>query len=131
MKGKFFMISNFSCKNFRNVNVDSVKFNKINVFIGPNNVGKTNFIKALTFLPSILNCTDRTLHSAFLSTVAANGWERIRNFDADPNDRIDLKWNLTVDGRPVIYTLAFKVGHNVEDCHIVLEELSSTTTEPP
>ena len=40
------MIKSFSCSNFRNVNVKNLRFSKINILIGPNNSGKTNFIKA-------------------------------------------------------------------------------------
>lgn len=43
------MINKFSCHNFRNIQAEDLEFEKINILIGPNNSGKSNFIKALTF----------------------------------------------------------------------------------
>lgn len=48
------MINKFSCKNFRNINAENLEFEKINILIGPNNSGKSNFIKALTFYSEML-----------------------------------------------------------------------------
>ena len=48
------MINKFSVRNFRNVNVKDIEFNRINILIGPNNSGKTNFIKALTFFANMI-----------------------------------------------------------------------------
>ena len=44
------MINRFSCKNFRNVNVDNLKLEKINILIGSNNSGKTILLKHYLFL---------------------------------------------------------------------------------
>ena len=43
------MIKKFSCHNFRNINASNLEFAKINILIGPNNSGKSNFIKATNF----------------------------------------------------------------------------------
>lgn len=43
------MITKFSCHNFRNINKENLEFEKINILIGPNNSGTTNFIKAIPF----------------------------------------------------------------------------------
>lgn len=68
------MINKFSCHNFRNINTDNLEFEKINILIGPNNSGKTNFIKAITFFSEMLqNSREGNLKSAFLNAVARNG----------------------------------------------------------
>lgn len=43
------MIKRFRCHNFRNIQIDDMEFEKINILIGPNNSGKSNFMKAITF----------------------------------------------------------------------------------
>lgn len=48
------MINKFSCHNFRNIFTDDLEFEKINILIGPNNSGKSNFIKAITFFSEML-----------------------------------------------------------------------------
>ena len=64
------MIQNFSCKNFRNIAADNLSFEKINILIGPNNSGKTNFIRALTFFAEMLDRADEgKLKSSFLNAV--------------------------------------------------------------
>ena len=55
------MIQNFSCKNFRNITAENLSFEKINILIGPNNSGKTNFIRALTFLAEMLDKAEEGL----------------------------------------------------------------------
>ena len=64
------MIKRFTCHNFRNVQADKLEFEKINILIGPNNSGKSNFIKALTFFSEMLKTkNDENLKTAFLLHV--------------------------------------------------------------
>ena len=60
------MIEQFSCSNFRNVKADKLKFGRINLLIGPNNAGKSNFIRALSFAANMVN-NARKDSSGFLS----------------------------------------------------------------
>ena len=120
------MIQNFSCKNFRNIAADNLLFEKINILIGPNNSGKTNFIRALTFLAEMLDRADEgTLKSSFLNAVARNGWEHMLNKSAKNDKEIRFTWKLNLNGEPVEYVFACTVGNTIEDCNIVLEELNS------
>lgn len=120
------MIDSFSCNNFRNITADKLEFEKINILIGPNNSGKSNFIKALGFFAEMLNKSgEGNLKSAFLNAIARNGWDHILNKKADATDVIDLSWRFHLDGEPVVYRFSFGVGAMVEDCNIVLEELYS------
>ncbi|RKI91595.1 hypothetical protein D7V94_10045 [Parablautia intestinalis] len=120
------MINKFSCHNFRNINTDDLEFEKINILIGPNNSGKTNFIKAITFFSEMLqNPGEGNLKSAFLNAVARNGWEHSLYKHAEENAPIDFSWEICLNGEPVRYKFSFEVGNSVEKCNILLEELSS------
>ncbi len=122
------MIQNFSCKNFRNIAADNLVFEKINILIGPNNSGKTNFIRALTFLSEMLDRADEgNLKSSFLNAIARNGWEHMLNKSAveDKDREIRFTWKLELNGNPLEYIFACTVGDRIENCNIVLEELNS------
>lgn len=120
------MISKFSCHNFRNINADDLEFEKINILIGPNNSGKSNFIKAITFFSEMLkNAGEGNLKSAFLNAIARNGWEHSLYKHAEPDTPIEFIWEISLNGEPVCYKFSFGVGNSVENCNIVLEELSS------
>jgi len=122
------MIQNFSCKNFRNIAADNLSFEKINILIGPNNSGKTNFIRALTFFAEMLDRADEgKLKSSFLNAVARNGWEHMLNKDVGEDKEIRFTWKLNLNGEPVEYIFACTVGNTIEDCNIVLEEMNSAT----
>lgn len=49
------MIKRFTCSNFRNIKVRDLSFGRINILLGPNNAGKSNFIRALSFTANMLN----------------------------------------------------------------------------
>ena len=59
------MIKEFTCSNFRNVEVDHLKFSRINLLIGPNNAGKSNFIRALSFSANMIKYLVRTITADF------------------------------------------------------------------
>jgi len=120
------MINKFSCHNFRNIHADNLEFEKINILIGPNNSGKTNFIKAITFFSEMLkNAEEGNLKSAFLNAVARNGWDHALCKHAEESTPIDFAWEICLNGEPVRYQFSYGVGNIVENCNIVLEELSS------
>ena len=120
------MINKFSCHNFRNIHADDLEFEKINILIGPNNSGKSNFIKAITFFSEMLkNAGEGNLKSAFLNAVARNGWEHARYKHASEQEPIEFKWEISLNGQPVRYKFSYGVGNTVEKCNVVLEELSS------
>jgi len=92
------MIKKFSVKNFRNVNVKDIEFNRINILIGPNNSGKTNFIKALTFFANmIIGGKDNSFNSSFLGEVDRNGWDKMLNKNLQGSREIEFKWNIRLD----------------------------------
>ena len=92
------MISKFSCHNFRNINADNLEFEKINILIGPNNSGKSNFIKAITFFSEMLkNAGEGNLKSAFLNAIARNGWEHSLYKHAEPDTPIEFIWEIELE----------------------------------
>ena len=120
------MIERFTCKNYRNINVSKLEMKRINILVGPNNSGKTNFIRAISFLPDMLLKKDvGGLKSAFLNSVKRNGWDHMRFNQAKPSDTIDFSWDLLVDGESFDYKFSFLVGKRIEDCHIALEEMNN------
>ena len=44
------MITQLDIENFRSIKSASIKFNKINAVIGPNNAGKSNILRAIDLL---------------------------------------------------------------------------------
>ncbi len=124
------MIKAFSCENFRNVTVNHLKFNRINILIGPNNSGKTNFIKALSFCADMMNCSDRLIgDSAFQTMVSRCGMGDIFNKYAKGGTQdIRMKWEIALDdARKVDYTFDFHTGKEMKDFFITKERLDDCT----
>lgn len=123
------MIKKFNCHNFRNVNTENLEFDRINILIGPNNSGKSNFIKSLTFFSDMLKqANNGNLKSAFLNSVSRNGWDHMVNKSVDKRTPIDFSWEIELGNEPVCYKFSFEVGNIVQDCNIILEELDSMRT---
>ena len=120
------MIKKFTCKNFRNIDAEDLRFERINILIGPNNSGKTNFIKALSFYSDMLrNAQSGSLKTAFLNAVSRNGWEHAHNKYTPKDQPIEFSWEIDMNGEPVCYKFAYSVGNTIEECNIVFEELNS------
>lgn len=121
------MIKKFSCHNFRNINVDQLEFDRINLLVGPNNSGKSNFIKALTFFSEMMNrAGEGNQTSAFLNAAARNGWEHMLCKHAGENEAIEFDWVYDINEKPFHYRFSFGAGNTAEQCRIILEELSSS-----
>lgn len=120
------MINSFSCKNFRNINVADLELSRINIFIGPNNSGKTNLIKTITFYSNMLkHAAEGNEGTDFMNAMARNGWNHSKNYLAPINEPVSFEWHLNYNSQPVVYKFAYSVGENREDYHIALEELNA------
>lgn len=120
------MIKSFSCTNFRNVNVSDLKFSRINILIGPNNSGKTNFIKALSFCADMMNCSGSLIgDSAFQTMISKRGMGDLFNkYSDDLTKSIRMKWNIDLAGsKKVSYTFHFHTGNEMKDFFITKEKL--------
>lgn len=117
------MIKCFSCSNFRNVEVSALALGRVNLLIGPNNAGKSNFIRALSFLANMLNNTSVDT-SGFLAEVQRNGSSEILCHGTDSNS-VSLSWRIALKELDVDYSLIFRLGENEKDCYILKESVDS------
>ncbi len=120
------MIRSFSCTNFRNVNVSELRFSRINILIGPNNSGKTNFIRALSFCADMVNCSDNLIgNSAFQTMISKRGMGDIFNkYSCDSSKSIRMKWDIDLaGGKKVSYIFNFHTGNEMKDFFIIKEKL--------
>ncbi len=123
------MIRTFSCRNFRNVNAEKLKFNRINILIGPNNSGKTNFIRALSFCADMVNNSEKLIgDSSFLTLAYRYGAADIFNkFSGALNREITMQWEIHLGSHEdVRYELGFRTGTQLKDFLITKERLDST-----
>ena len=49
------MLTSLRIQNFRSIRDATVKLGQVNLFIGPNNSGKSNFLKGVTLLSAVVN----------------------------------------------------------------------------
>ncbi len=118
------MIKEFSCTNFRNIKVNKLNLEKINLLIGPNNSGKTNFIKALSFFANmIITGHNNSLQSSFLAEVSKNNWNKLINKYSIANSEVNFEWGIKLNDKEVDYRFSFVGGNDPKDFFITREEL--------
>nr|WP_305181836.1 AAA family ATPase [uncultured Schaedlerella sp.] len=68
--------------------------------IDPNNSGKTNFIKALSFCADMMNCSGSLIgDSAFQTMISKRGMGDLFNkYSDNPTKSIRMKWNIDLTG---------------------------------
>lgn len=74
------------------------------------------------------NGNEGNLKSAFLNAVSRNGWGHILNKQVTPGEPISFSWEIDLNGKPVRYRFAFTVGDSIENCSIILEEVTCSRT---
>lgn len=121
------MLKSFSVNSYRNLNADKISFkNKVNLFIGPNNSGKSNLIDAISFSSRIINSEKRESESAFLDELNKRNWVDLLNRKLAKPAKIKLEWVLDTSrlGYPDLsYCLEFMVGDNQQNFYITDEHL--------
>lgn len=115
------MIKSFHCKNFKNITTDNLEFEKINILIGPNNAGKSNFIRAISFCANMVNGAI-TEKSGLLSEIKRNGWDEMLN-KSSGDSSIEFEWKMALNDRNMDYKLKIHVGENINDFYILHESL--------
>ncbi|MBN2983196.1 MULTISPECIES: AAA family ATPase [Cohnella] len=123
------MLSSFSAKKFRNLNIEHLKLNKLNVFVGPNNSGKSNLIDAISFISEIVKFEkDQAYPTAFWSELNKRAWGSLLDRQSEKPATIELNWILQ-DGqnRPLQYDFCFRIpesGTEASDYRITKERLA-------
>lgn len=124
-ENKTVMLNSFSCKDFRNVNMEDFKLSKYNILVGPNNAGKSNFIKAISIVSDMLtNHHAGKFDSAFLNMVSRNNWSHAHNDASEISSPIKMCWDLNFNGTPVSYDFEYRVSDSVKRCKVAKESLS-------
>ena len=122
------MIYKFSCNNFRNISVEDLPLKRVNLLIGPNNSGKTNFIQAITFYSNMLKYGNSgTSETDFYNAVQRNGWSHCLRKGERPGTPISFTWDMELGQETISFKFAFVTGAQKEDFHIVQEELYGAT----
>lgn len=118
------MIKSFECSNFRNVSCKGLAFERINILIGPNNAGKSNFIRSLSFAANMVTSSNNET-TGFLAELKRNGWNLAANRRVNDSS-FKLVWNFELKkGHPVVYTLRANVNMKREENYIAEESLDS------
>lgn len=118
------MIRSFACDDFRNITCEDLEFAKINILIGANNAGKSNFIKALSFAANMVSIS-QIESTGFLSELKRNGWNAVLNKKAKKSS-FRFVWNFDLlKGRSVAYTLCVNTGKKREENYIREESLDA------
>lgn len=75
------MLTSLRIQNFRSIRDASVKLGQVNLFIGPNNSGKSNFLKGIEVLAGIFQGSSREIPA-----VLANFESLVRRAHNEPSD---------------------------------------------
>ena len=123
------MIRRFTCSNFRNIEVEDLAFGRINLLIGPNNAGKSNFIRALSFSANMVNHAGKDTISGFLAEVQRNGSSAICRRGGH-DEQVSLKWRIALKEEEVDYSLVFQPGSDENGPFIKKEAVDSAKIIP-
>lgn len=129
------MLSSFSAKKFRNLNIEHLKLNRINVFVGPNNSGKSNLIDAISFIADIVKFEkDQAYPTAFWNELNKRGWDSMLDRRAEKPSDIELNWILQDRNRdPLQYEFCFRIPEaatDSSDYRIAKERLADAYPRP-
>lgn len=106
------MLKKISIQNYRNVNIENVELSQVNIFIGPNNSGKSNLIDAMRMSAELVSNTQAD--SGFLGQLRKRGWHDVLNRKISPPGRVTLRWTMNTGAiqkyEDISYELQFEVG---------------------
>jgi AAA15 family ATPase/GTPase len=99
-------IQNITVKNFKNIESADLDLNPINVIIGPNGSGKTNFLMVLAFLKMILRGSNDDAGSLLSNSYDVRlGFTLPRRGKDDVDCFISLSLFNTESGETIVYSL--------------------------
>lgn len=104
------MLHSFRAKRYRHLDADGLKLARFNILIGPNNSGKSTFIKTIRFAADVLG--PRIDGSAFLAALDAQGRDGLLERSCPLPGEIELSWTLSSkrSSQPLTYELSFQIG---------------------
>lgn len=118
-------IKTFTCKNFRNINVENLEFSKINLLIGPNCAGKSNFLRALSLASCIFDIDYRGKSSyQFVNIEEHVNCNNLLTTAIPDTELIEFGWNLHLNGSDAKYESKVKVSHSERTYDILQRPLA-------
>lgn len=112
------MLKKFCVQNFRALLNEEMEFGTVNLFLGPNNCGKTTLIEAVLFLPRMVSKEIAPKRTAFLDFIDGNGWDEIPN-RAQSSRSVKMKYTLDAPewSNPLVYDMSFEAGQKLDIPH--------------
>jgi len=87
-------LESITVNGYKNVVVQNLSLENFNVFVGPNNSGKTNFFEIISFINFIINGPIDSVEESFSQKYFASGFSLIKP-DSDRNDKGLIEFLLT------------------------------------
>lgn len=105
------MIKSFSVKNYRNLDIDNLELGRINLMVGPNNSGKSNFMRALSFFSEMMKAEQDKHLTAFYRVLNAQGWDSLLRKGLPKPSEIEMNWVFNTENgySDFTYGLTFSV----------------------
>lgn len=92
------MLGFLSTKNYKNLSEETTNLSNLNIFIGSNASGKSNFIACLQFLKNCLTATDQTRGvSGFEDASAKIGADKILDVTVNSPAKVNLAYGFSSD----------------------------------
>ncbi len=111
------MFSSFQVSNYRNLPAQEIRFKSLNIFIGPNNSGKSNLIESFSFLKDALD-------KGFYGACRERGFTEFLNCFTELPASVDFKWVFSFPGvNPLRYQLSLEIYQRDEAPVIKYERL--------
>jgi predicted ATPase len=110
------MITRFTARNYKNLDAE-LECSQINILVGPNNSGKSNFIRAIGFLSDMLGSVAAE-GQRFIETVQLHGGVGLKK--GGQEKEIELKWQ--TDHKKSGYSIAFNAGGLLGDTPEIISE---------
>ncbi|MEH3114419.1 AAA family ATPase [Pedobacter terrae] len=129
-------IDHYRVNGFKNLESVDVSLNNMNVIIGPNNSGKSNFLQSISFLNYIVNGSTDDLEKSFLNGFRSTHFNGIIPFnklyadEAPKKDKIlfELKFSNTNTNNNFRYELGLEYNNGIfndTDFKIISESLEA------
>ena len=123
-----FRIENIKLSNYKNIDSAQIDFGNLNVIVGPNNSGKSNFLQSICFINEFINGKMDSMEQGFAGNYKNYGYIFPKNFDMVPkknkNETFDfeLKYSDDTNSYRYIIKLGLKVIIEKEGSTLFVKE---------